>query len=69
MDMGWIYPIAAIIWIFVSSIKNPYLNLATLLIVLILLSFYYESGMWTRIINIVTFMGISIYCNSRYNGK
>ena len=68
----WIWAgfiIAAIIWIFVSSIKNPYLNLATLLIVLILLSFYYESGMWTRIINIVTFMGISIYCNSRYNGK
>lgn len=40
--------------------KNPYLNLATLLIVLILLSFYYESGMWTRIINIVTFMGIGM---------
>ena len=52
------FTIAAIIWTFVSSIKNPYLNLATLLIVLILLSFYYESGMWTRIINIVTFMGI-----------
>ena len=42
------------------SIKNPYLNLATLLIVLILLSFYYISGMWTRIINIVTFMGIGM---------
>ena len=35
------FTIAAIIWTFVSSIKNPYLNLATLLIVLILLSFYY----------------------------
>ena len=54
------FTIAAIIWTFVSSIKNPYLNLATLLIVLILLSFYYESGMWTRIINIVTFMGIGM---------
>ena len=54
----WI--LAAIIWTFVSSIKNPYLNLATLLIVLILLSFYYISGMWTRIINIVTFMGIGM---------
>lgn len=56
------FTIAAIIWTFVSSIKNPYLNLATLLIVLILLSFYYISGMWTRIINIVTFMGIVQYC-------
>lgn len=28
------FTIAAIIWTFVSSIKNPYLNLATLLIVL-----------------------------------
>ena len=54
------FTIAAIIWTFVSNIKNPYLNLATLLIVLILLSFYYESGMWTRIINIVTFMGIGM---------
>ena len=54
------FTIAAIIWTFVSSIKNPYLNLATLLIVLILLSFYYISGMWTRIINIVTFMGIGM---------
>ena len=54
------FTIAAVIWTFVSSIKNPYLNLATLLIVLILLSFYYESGMWTRIINIVTFMGIGM---------
>lgn len=54
------FTIAAIIWIFVSNIKNPYLNLATLLIVLILLSFYYISGMWTRIINIVTFMGIGM---------
>ena len=54
------FTIAAIIWTFISNIKNPYLNLATLLIVLILLSFYYESGMWTRIINIVTFMGIGM---------
>ena len=54
------FTIAAIIWTFVSNIKNPYLNLATLLIVLILLSFYYISGMWTRIINIVTFMGIGM---------
>ena len=54
------FTIAAIIWTFVSNIKNPYLNLATLLIVLIQLSFYYESGMWTRIINIVTFMGIGM---------
>ena len=54
------FTIAAVIWTFVSSIKNPYLNLATLLIVLILLSFYYISGMWTRIINIVTFMGIGM---------
>ena len=45
---------------YIDSVKNPYLNLATLLIVLILLSFYYESGMWTRIINIVTFMGIGM---------
>ena len=54
------FTIAAIIWTFISNIKNPYLNLATLLIVLILLSFYYISGMWTRIINIVTFMGIGM---------
>ena len=36
------FTIAAIIWTFISNIKNPYLNLATLLIVLILLSFYYD---------------------------
>ena len=30
------FTIAAIIWTFVSNIKNPYLNLATLLIVFIL---------------------------------
>ena len=57
--MGWIYHCCSYMDI-VSSIKNPYLNLATLLIVLILLSFYYISGMWTRIINIVTFMGIGM---------
>ena len=33
------FTIAAIIWTFVSNIKNPYLNLATLLIVLIPVSY------------------------------
>ena len=57
--MGWIYHCCNYMDI-CQQHKNPYLNLATLLIVLILLSFYYESGMWTRIINIVTFMGIGM---------
>lgn len=50
----------AILWTFVSGMDSPYLNLITLLLVLILLSFYYEAGIWTRIINIVTFIGVGM---------
>lgn len=51
---------AAILWTSVSNMDSPYLNLVTLLTVLILLSFYFEAGTSTRIVNIVTFIGVGM---------
>ena len=51
---------AAVLWTSVSNMDRPYLNLVTLLTVLILLSFYFESRTSTRVVNIVTFIGVGM---------
>ena len=50
----------AAIWAAVSGLENPYLNLITLLSILLLTTFFFVSKMWIRIVNIVIFVGTGI---------
>ena len=50
----------AAIWAAVSGLENPYLNLITLLSLLLLTTFFFVSKMWIRIVNIVIFVGTGI---------
>lgn len=50
----------AAIWAEVSGLENPYLNLITLLSILLLTTFFFVSKMWIRIVNIVIFVGTGI---------
>lgn len=50
----------AAIWAATSGLENPYLNLITLLSILLLTTFFFVSKMWLRIVNIVIFVGTGI---------
>lgn len=54
------YMLAAVIWSLVSDVKNPYMNLLTLFLILILLSFLFQTGTWVRLINVSVFIGVGI---------
>jgi len=54
------YMLAAVIWSLVSDVKNPYMNLLTLFLILILLSFLFQTGTWARLINVSVFIGVGI---------
>lgn len=47
-------------WAAASGLENPYLNLITLLSILLLTTFFFVSKMWLRIVNIVIFVGTGI---------
>lgn len=55
-----IYFLAGALWAFVSGVNSPMLNLGTLLLVLIVMSLFFQSGAWTRIVTIAVFIGVGI---------
>lgn len=52
--------IMAAVWAAASGLENPYLNLITLLFILLLTTFFFVSKMWLRIVNIAIFVGTGI---------
>lgn len=52
--------IMAAVWATASGLENPYLNLITLLSILLLTTFFFASEMWLRIVNIAIFVGTGI---------
>lgn len=49
--------IMAAIWATVNSLEKPYLNLLTLVLILLLTTLFFQAKMWSRIANIVIFIG------------
>lgn len=52
--------IMAAIWATVNSLEKPYLNLLTLVLILLLTTLFFQAKMWSRIANIVIFIGAGI---------
>lgn len=52
--------VMAAIWATVNGLDNPYLNLLTLVSILFLTTFFFEAKMWSRIANIIIFVGAGI---------
>lgn len=52
--------VMAAIWATVNGLENPYLNLVTLVSILFLTTFFFEAEMWSRITNIIIFVGAGI---------
>ncbi len=50
----------ATIWATVNGLENPYLNLLTLVSILLLTTLFFEAKMWSRITNIIIFVGTGI---------
>ena len=50
----------AAIWSGINALNLPFLNLLTLVSVLLITSLFFESAMWSRIVNIVVFVGIGM---------
>lgn len=55
-----VYFLSAVLWAGVSGLGSPALNLGTLLLVLVGMSFFFQSGAWTRIVTIAVFIGVGI---------
>lgn len=47
----------AAIWAAVNGINNPFLNLITLVSMLFLTTLFFQSTMWSRLVNIIAFVG------------
>ena len=49
--------ITAAIWSGINALNNPFLNLLTLVSILFITTMFFESTMWSRLVNIVAFVG------------
>lgn len=49
--------IMAAIWAGVNEINNPFLNLISLVSILFFTTLFFQSTMWSRIVNIIVFVG------------
>lgn len=54
------FVIMAAIWATINSLEKPYLNLLTLVLILLLTTLFFQAKMWSRIANIVIFIGAGI---------
>lgn len=54
------YFVSGALWASVSGVNSPMLNLGTLLLVLIVMSLFFQSGAWTRVVTIAVFIGVGI---------
>ncbi len=52
--------VMAAIWSGVNSLNNPFLNLLTLVGVLSITGLFFEAAMWSRIVNIIVFVGVGM---------
>ena len=50
----------AAIWSGINALNYPFLNLLTLVSVLLITSLFFESAMWSRLVNIVVFVGVGM---------
>lgn len=50
----------AAIWSDINALNHPFLNLLILVSVLLITSLFFESAMWSRLVNIVVFVGIGM---------
>lgn len=49
--------VMAAIWSGINAFNNPFLNLMTLISILTITTMFFESTMWSRVVNIVVFVG------------
>lgn len=47
----------AAVWAVVNELANPYLNLLTLIIILLAITLFFEIGRWSRLANTIAFIG------------
>lgn len=54
------YFVSGALWASVTGVNSPMLNLGTLLFVLIVMSLFFQSGTWTRVVTIALFIGVGM---------
>lgn len=50
----------AAIWSCINALNHPFMNLLTLVSVLLITSLFFDSAMWSRFVNIVVFVGVGM---------